>query len=281
MSVETALAVLATRTLRWSSPLLFNDPFDVPRELSFGLTPAEIVSALKEQLADLIQDPPEDTASLHPGVRLILETVKSGISPEVRTELLEGLKAMHHAPSSANLDTLREMWRAWVPTFRILCLSESPNHIAMWYHYANAYRGVALEFRCVDSLDSAWLAARPVAYSTTKPEIYTARGWAKTLMLQVEHGVRRLFDIAAYSKATDWSYEHEWRITTFKRETDVGLFTDYPFNPQELATIYLGPLIDGSDRRVIESLAHRYPSVSVKASQIGFDAELHFSSVER
>jgi hypothetical protein len=58
MSVETALAVLATRTLRWSSPLLFNDPFDVPRELSFGLTPAEIVSALKEQLADLIQEAP-------------------------------------------------------------------------------------------------------------------------------------------------------------------------------------------------------------------------------
>ena len=29
VSAKTAQAILTTRTLRWSSPILFNDPFDV------------------------------------------------------------------------------------------------------------------------------------------------------------------------------------------------------------------------------------------------------------
>jgi hypothetical protein len=33
MSAATARIVLADRKLRWSSPILFNDPFDVPREM--------------------------------------------------------------------------------------------------------------------------------------------------------------------------------------------------------------------------------------------------------
>ena len=34
MSASTAEVVLGNRTLRWSAPTEFNDPFDVPRELS-------------------------------------------------------------------------------------------------------------------------------------------------------------------------------------------------------------------------------------------------------
>jgi hypothetical protein len=54
VSAATAKEVLATRTLRWSSPMLFNDAFDVPRELSFGVTPDQIVAALAQRMADLI-----------------------------------------------------------------------------------------------------------------------------------------------------------------------------------------------------------------------------------
>jgi hypothetical protein len=141
MSASTAKIVLANRTLRWSSPVLFKDPFDVPREMSFGLTPVDIVQALSRRMADLIENPPEDTSQLEPKVRLIVETVKKGIRPEVRAELLEGLKtaAGSHRPTSESMDALRAMWRAFIPDFRILCLTESPAHVAMWYHYADQY----------------------------------------------------------------------------------------------------------------------------------------------
>jgi hypothetical protein len=39
MPASTAKIVLQNKTLRWSSPVEFNDPFDVPRELAFDVTP--------------------------------------------------------------------------------------------------------------------------------------------------------------------------------------------------------------------------------------------------
>ena len=107
MSAATARAVLTNHTLRWSSPVLFNDPFDVPRELSFGLTPADIVQALSARMAELIENPPEDTFELAPGVRLIVDTVKRGISPQLRAELLDGLKetAASHRPAGESMES--------------------------------------------------------------------------------------------------------------------------------------------------------------------------------
>lgn len=35
-TASTAKAILQSSTLRWSSPLLFNDPFDVPRDMDPG-----------------------------------------------------------------------------------------------------------------------------------------------------------------------------------------------------------------------------------------------------
>jgi hypothetical protein len=46
MSAAMAAIVLQNRTLRWSSPVLFNAPFDVPWELFFGLSPEDIAQAL-------------------------------------------------------------------------------------------------------------------------------------------------------------------------------------------------------------------------------------------
>ena len=80
-SASTARLVLENKTLRWSSPSLFNDPFDVPRELSFGITPVEINDALARRFISLIENPPEDTSELGPKLRLIVDIVKRGIPP--------------------------------------------------------------------------------------------------------------------------------------------------------------------------------------------------------
>jgi len=281
MSAATARAVLTSRTLRWSSPVLFNDPFDVPRELSFGLTPADIVESLSVRMADLIENPPEDTSELAPGVRLIIDTVKRGISPQLRAELIDGLKetAALHRPKGESMESLRAMWRATIPEFRILCLTESPDHVAMWHHYADQYRGVVLEFGCDDLRDSAWLMAQQVEYSNAKPDIYTAAGWANLLTHRQDIAVRKMLNSATFNKSSDWSYEREWRITSFKRPTDTGPFTDYKFHPEELVGIYLGPMITPEDKDAVISLSGRFPKTHSWISSIGFGRELKFDPV--
>lgn len=282
MSSSTAKIVLTNRTLRWSSPILFNDPFDVPREMSYGLTPVDIVQALSRRMVNLIEKPPEDTSQLEPKVRLIVETVKRGISPEVKAEILQGIKdtAASHRPTSENMDALRTMWRTFIPDFRILCLAENPAHIAMWYHYADQYKGVVLEFSCVDEVDSPWLVAKPVDYPESKPAIYTADGWAALFTMPQELAVQTMIDVSTFTKAPDWSYEREWRITSFKRPTDTGPFTDYKFHEKELAAVYLGPKISATDRKALTALVTRYPSVSVWNVAIGMDREFKFTKLD-
>jgi hypothetical protein len=148
----------------------------------------------------------------------------------------------------------------------------------MWYHYADQYRGVVLEFRCDDALDSAWLAARPVTYPAAKPAVYTADGWAQLLMTQGGLAIQTLLDVATYTKAPDWSYEREWRITSFKRQTDTGPFTDYKFESRELTGVYLGPNIPAPQQEAITVLATRFPSVRLWKVSIGMDREFAFAA---
>lgn len=173
MTAGTAELVLSSRSLRWSSPLLFNDPFDVPRELTPGVSPQELVAAVARRHAKLIEQPPEDTSSLTPKLQHIIDTVKKGIPASVRAELIANLnsEAKASVPTGNSLEAFRTMWREAIPSMRILCLTESPSHIAMWYHYAGNYTGVVLELACVDTLDSSWLAAQRVDYPQNTPGV--------------------------------------------------------------------------------------------------------------
>lgn len=278
MSAATAALVLKNRTLRWSSPLLFNDPFDVPRELLFGVTPREVVEAASRRLITLLDDPPQDSSLFGHKLQLIIEAVKKGLSPELKESLVAGVRevAATLKPTSESMDQLRELWRTWIPQMRILCLTESAGHSAMWFHYADKYSGAVLEFRCVDEVDSPWSIAEPVTYPSAKPEVYTADGWATLLSMQNDLTIRKMLHVSTYTKAPDWSYEKEWRIATFMRPTDTGLFTDYKFDQRELAALYLGPLISAEDKESLMRLVAAYPSVPIFQMSIGMSREMVF-----
>jgi hypothetical protein len=281
MPASTARIVLTNGTLRWSSPTLFNDPFDVPREMAFGISQDQFIEAGVNRIAEIIESPPEDTSNLYGKLKLIAEIAKRGIPGQVKEEMLRELRGMAATfrPEIESIEELRSLWRALIPEYRILCLTESPSHMAMWYHYADGYRGAVLEFRCIDEFDSPWLVARPVTYMVEKPEIYTAEGWGRLMTSSVDFAVNQMMEIAAYTKAADWSYEKEWRIATFKREGDVGDYTDYPFEPRELASIYLGPLMPEEDQRGLIELAAKYPSASVIKVSVAMNRELQFCHV--
>lgn len=281
MSASTARIVLGDQTLRWSSPVLFNDPFDVPREISFGLTPMDITNALAVRMIDLIEHPPADSSNLKAKLRLVVDALKLGVSQELKDHLIESVREVNGSfqPTGESMEAFRAMWRALLPDFRLLCLTESPDHIAMWHHYADQYRGAVLEFKCDDKRDSAWLAAKKVEYPLTKPAVYTPEGWAEILTMPHEVAVRTILDVSTFTKAPDWSYEREWRVTSFKRPTDRGHFTDYSFHTDELAAVFLGPMISSSDREQLTALVARYPAASVWDVTIGMDREFKFTQV--
>ena len=82
MPSSTAEIVLTNRTLRWSSPVEFNDPFDVPRELAFEITPAEIQQELVDKFIHLIENPSVNTEGLDHRFRFILEAIRQNETDE-------------------------------------------------------------------------------------------------------------------------------------------------------------------------------------------------------
>ena len=280
MPASTGAIVLRNTSLRWSSPSLFNDPFDVPREMIFGATPEELVQAIARYVTSLIEKPPEQTDDLEPGLKLAVDTVRSGVTPEAKEEMLASLNqgASTFRPSGDGLEALRAMWRFLIPDLRILCLTESPSHAAMWLHYAAQYTGVVLEFACDDRLDSASLAAKPVEYPSLKPHVYTVDGWAELLSRRKDIAIRRILHLATHTKSPDWSYEREWRITGKTRPGETGLSSDYKFHPEELIGVYAGPRISPDDKSAIFSLASSYPKAARYETTIGMSREFEFSA---
>jgi hypothetical protein len=143
------------------------------------------------------------------------------------------------------LATLKEQWRALVPTFRVLCFSELKDVPPMWQHYADEYRGVVLEVSPIYE-DSPFLVARPVAYRDAPPSIADPCVWVDRMLSQT--GYADLFIEYQYVKTTPWSYEKEWRIVSSARFGETGLFADYGFNSRDLTGIYFGPKCSTEDR---------------------------------
>jgi hypothetical protein len=95
-----------------------------------------------------------------------------------------------------------------------------------------------------------------------------------------ELAIRIIIDVSTFTKSPDWSYEREWRITSFKRPTDTGPFTDYKFHEKELVAVYLGPMISAPDREVVTALAAEFPAAVAWNVTIGMSRELQFEQPE-
>jgi Protein of unknown function (DUF2971) len=231
VSAKTAKTILRTRKLRWSSPVLLNDPFDVTQELRLDFDVAELSNALVEEMADLIATggPIQDTA--RPELKALLATL-AGASTAQRQRVADRFRKNPPGTTAGQLESLAELRRRWsaiVPSLRVLCLSEANDVTSMWNHYADSYRGAVLQFEAIDDLDSVWLLARPVAYQAAPPAIADARTWARSMLRKVEQTYLDMFTDYQYIKTPDWAYEREWRMATFARLGESGKFSDWGF----------------------------------------------------
>lgn len=253
VSSEVAKIILVNKTLRWSSPLLFDDPFDVTRVLAANIKPSEIQECLIDRLIDLVQNNAELPSELNPKLRFIIETVRKSGRNDVKEEIINSFHDSKNEliTESPALDELREMWKNMAPTFRILCFSARNNIMSMWDRYADKYKGVVLEFACLKELDSSWLIAEPVQY---RPSFLDKVGWGRLLTLNQEEITKYIFHESCHTKTPDWSYQEEWRIVSFNSAGENGEYSDYKFNPKELSSVYLGPEICAQDREIILSL---------------------------
>jgi hypothetical protein len=268
VTAATAKIILANRTLRWSSPIHFNDIFDVHREVAPNIPAESISQVVTNSLFCMIEQ----------------SGLLTSLSEQQRQQFRHDFDdEVRHCPTElqsldVTLAILRQQWREAIPAMRILCLCERNDIPTMWAHYTDQHRGVVLRFECSEFHDSPWLLARPVKYSPSLPAFATAEGFAARML----DGPRALFEDYCYLKTPDWAYECEWRVVCSACRDDHGTASDWGFAPSSLSEVILGPRISHEDAHDITAfLCHDLNHVRAIQAKPGPGSQLTFDVISR
>lgn len=245
---------MINKTLRLSSPLILNDPFDVARKLKLSFTQAEFNIGLRDELIQLIQL--EETPFIHnPKVQLFLNYTSKLNNKEKEDiiSLLRNDKAIPQLDEDKALEELQRQWEALMPSSRILSITEKNDNPVMWWCYANEYSGVVIELESLDIYDSPLLLAKKVEYNDSLPPIGSLDYWIKMTTGQTEFDYKEVFERLELTKTTHWAHEKEWRVISFDKNSE-QLYSDYQMHPRTFSKIYFGENIDKVDREDIERL---------------------------
>lgn len=257
-TVDVAQKILSTQRLRWSSPLLFNDPFDC----AFSLAPKFDIDAVKAKqsrrmavLLTQLEEPTFDpTNRFAMQMRLLRKVCKGLPLQEVETELksdFESLFSDFHQRRRLTDD----LWKHEYNDLRVFCVSETNNNLLMWSHYADCHKGVVLQLECIKDLDVPLLEAKPVCYSDDAPSMATEEQWLDfTLGLTPLPDGKTVWENLVLTKATDWRYEREWRVISKRRPYEKDGYEDTPFDPTEVSKVFLGCRIAECERQLILQL---------------------------
>jgi len=190
---ENRVDVLKTRTLRFTQPIFFNDPFEfLPVEPIEG---ADTVDTFDMDWGD--------------GVQLAYRELKLAGYHKLTGEEFENahLDALREARSDVKADRRLAILCHYgnVPQqiaslgIGVLCLTERPDNLLMWSHYASECRGFVLGF----DVNHDWFRSRRrsrnrLLYRLTK--------------VTYDHKRPTKQDDCFFRKGLDWQYEQEWRM---------------------------------------------------------------------
>ena len=273
VTYETAWAILRSHTLRWSNPRTFNDPFD----MQFSLHSSFDRSALIPKVLGRLREQHYSSLEVIQGNELgrLIAAYRSAFPKmpreefdlEFRATLIESFERL-----ADRMPSLDAEFQELLLDAKVLCLSEQPDSLLMWSHYAQLHRGIVLELACVPELDSVWGAAMKVKYYSEIPPFCDEDLAISVLSGQASLDPEAILDRHLTAKAFDWAYEKEWRIVLHFEDPTVPT-RDISFNPRELAAVYVGCQMPQQDREAISSYVRRtYPATRLFAAEKRSDA---------
>lgn len=191
--------VLRNGNIRFSSPRVLNDPFELKPHISALAPKEEIHSGFETKLPDILADEyaklPAQFRRRVP-LKRFQELAKAQL-PELKAQL-QGFTEMA-VPMAQRI--MSEKFEEMVG---ILCLTESPANLLMWAHYADSHQGFVVEFDADspffdqrENPEDDLRHLRKVIYREQRPSL---------VLSEME-------DFSPFlTKGVDWSYEAEWRM---------------------------------------------------------------------
>jgi len=169
---EAAILTLEGGSRKWSSPVLFNDPFDNQFSLDFTDPSDELAIQVFEGIDKVLtsREPvrPDQLGSHTEMAEFLRQLRQSDVDfryteddiacmKEIILGMMNDLKK--RAPETSN--EIRRL----LSDIIVFCVSERNDNILMWSHYATNHTGIVIKFLALQELDSPPILAQPVRYS--------------------------------------------------------------------------------------------------------------------
>ena len=288
VTAETAKIILVNRKLRWSSPLIFDDTYDVKRDFDFGFDIKEIKKPFVNEIKNLLSSKTVLDLSGDPDFSWLIKKLRKSDCTDVRDAILKELPQLIDEGIQVANNSYKEIQKIWadfIPRFRIICFCPANNNLQMWENYGDSNQGAVFEFQCVDDL-GFWQISQPVIYQDSPPLLATKEQWIQyaTGQIRLEIDKPEFYNPYILTKKTCWAYQEEWRVIDFSRDGETGLFTDSSFLPQELRAVYFGlNMPEESVREMITLLNHTdFAHVQIfKGKNLEIEGSLFFERIER
>lgn len=222
-NVEREAQVLLENKLWFSTPDLFNDPFELRPHFRFDpkyQPDSEVIDSFRKHLPLALGD------------LFAAEIRRRFQDPSARREMEQGLR-----------DELLKK----VAQTSIACFAESDLQIRMWSYYASSHKGICFGF----NFDEPWrlgnipFQPEKVLYQTEYPVI-------PLVAVNDTHSDSDVRTKALLTKAEEWSGEREWRC--IRHDTPSG---HQAFPPQSLRRLVLGARIESKHRDDILELVRQ------------------------
>jgi Protein of unknown function (DUF2971) len=259
--------VLRDQRIRFSSPAVLNDPFELKPHLKTIATIEYAEARRKTVLAAIVK---EEFA-------LLPTLLREKFNEE---ELLEKIKSQSDAFAEM-FSSASEFLAPYLQTsmgkrleelLGILCLSESATNLLMWAHYAEAHKGFVLQFDNSSSFFDTRVSEedelrqlRRVTYSSKRPSLVLSE----------------VNDMSSFmTKSIDWQYEREWRMilpldnASCVRQIGEDVIHLFDIPASSITSVILGCRMLDAKKREIQQILLKQPQYAhVECIQATIDQE--------
>jgi hypothetical protein len=179
-SAETAHKILQSKKFRYSSPLLFNDPFDVQTELLFDFDKETFPGLVFDEIENIILDRKKVDLNIEDEWGLAITLLKNRSKKEgynrnhVKSMIIPFIQALTQVMDKTRLD-YNKMWRDYLPRLRVFSFSEVNDNILMWSHYSDNHEGVVFKLKVIPEIDNPLCAAGKIIYKKKLPYFFTTQ----------------------------------------------------------------------------------------------------------
>ncbi len=243
---DSAKLILSSQRLRWSSPHIFEDPFELTHQTQLNFEPKILLQASIKMATAMIfaKDAPKGNTPLAQVIRRWRDEERFA-SPEEADSVLRDLLSKMVDQRLGIIEQMMTDWRKFARSLRICCFTSKVDNLNAWQRLGGTHKGVAIRFQTGEF--TTLPNPRKVQYQDARPEITKLKDEISMILGTGKYVAQDLFEEKFVHKGMHCSNEQEWRCFQSIKDDPAGplkpddiLYDDFHFERSEVTGVYFG-----------------------------------------